>query len=319
MPRLDRLERVTDLLLVLLDSSRPLSLREIADRVPGYPDRHSARRQAFERDKRLLRDEGIPVETIAIDGDDQVGYLIDPDEYYLPDLGLEPGEQAALNLAVAGVHFGDPTGHNALAKLGAGGETPVRDSVVPLVDLRVPEGLGALPLLFEAASNRSAVRFSYRGRERTVDVGGLRFRKGRWYVVGFDRSRGEGRTFRVDRIDGVPEVDGPGSAELPEDVDTDEWFTRDPWRFGEGDEVEVDVAVDSVEAGRVVGELGPSAVRERGADGSVVVRLVVTDMDAFVLWVLDLLDHAEVLGPPEARGAVIGRLRRTAGSSGDRP
>ena len=61
----DRLERVTDLLLVLLDTNRPLSLREIAERVPGYPDRHDARRQAFERDKKLLRDEGVPVVTGA--------------------------------------------------------------------------------------------------------------------------------------------------------------------------------------------------------------------------------------------------------------
>ncbi len=73
MQRLDRLERVTDLLLVLLETPRPLSLREIANRVPGYPDAHGARRQAFERDKRLLRDEGVPVLVVPIDGEDQLG------------------------------------------------------------------------------------------------------------------------------------------------------------------------------------------------------------------------------------------------------
>jgi predicted DNA-binding transcriptional regulator YafY len=103
MAQPDRLERVTDLLLGLLDATRPLSLREIAEQVPGYPEGHDARRQAFERDKRLLRDEGVPVLTVAIDGEDQVGYRVDPNAYYLPDLGLEPDEQAALNLAVAGV------------------------------------------------------------------------------------------------------------------------------------------------------------------------------------------------------------------------
>ncbi|HEX7459732.1 MAG TPA: hypothetical protein VF279_03815, partial [Acidimicrobiales bacterium] len=110
MAQPDRLERVTDLLLVLLDASRPLSLREIAERVPGYPDGHDARRQAFERDKRLLRDEGVPVLAEPIDAEEQVGYRVDPDAYYLPDLGLEPDEQAALNLAVAGVHLGEPIG-----------------------------------------------------------------------------------------------------------------------------------------------------------------------------------------------------------------
>ena len=63
--KLDRLERVTDLVLVLLDTRQPLTLDAIAHQVPGYPAEHAARRQAFERDKRLLRDEGIPVLTSA--------------------------------------------------------------------------------------------------------------------------------------------------------------------------------------------------------------------------------------------------------------
>src|SRR5450631_1835445 len=160
--RLDRLERVTDLLLVLLDTPHPLSLREIADRVPGYPDAHGARRQAFERDKRLLRDEGVPVLVVPIGGEEQLGYRVDPDSYYLPDLGLEPEEQAALNLAVAGVHLGEPIGHQALLKLGAGGESPLRDTPVPLVDLPSFGALPALPALFDAVRRKAVVDFGYR-------------------------------------------------------------------------------------------------------------------------------------------------------------
>ena len=152
-------------------------------------------------------------------------------------------------------------------------------------------------------------------------MAGLRFRGGHWYLVGFDRDRGEARTFRVDRIDGAPEL-GPGdSARLPEEFDTDRTFARDPWQFGSGEEIEVDVLVDGAEAGRVVAELGEAAVVERGDDGAVVVRLSVTDTGALILWVLDLLDHAEVLGPPEVRAAVVERLQalradRRAGSRG---
>jgi proteasome accessory factor B len=306
--RLDRLERVTDLLLVLLDAPRPLSLREIADRVPGYPDTHGARRQAFERDKRLLRDEGIPVLVLPIDGDDQVGYRVDPDSYYLPDLGLEAEEQAALNLAVAGVHLGEPIGRDALAKLGAGAESPVRPTSLPQVDLRWSEGLSALPMVFDAVRQGAVVRFEYRGENRQVDVAGLRFRNGHWYVIGFDRDRGEGRTFRVDRIDGLPELGEPGSAQVPEGFDVDGAFARDPWQYGAGEATEVDVLVDGAEAGRVVAELGEAAVIERRELGAVVVRLSVTDPDALVLWVLDLLDHAEVLGPESVRTLVTGRL-----------
>jgi len=39
-----------------------------------------------------------------------------------------------------------------------------------------------------------------------------------------------------------------------------------------------------------------------------VVRLVVTDVEALVSWVLDLLDHAEVVRPTEVREAVVARL-----------
>jgi proteasome accessory factor B len=316
MPRLDRLERVTDLLLVLLDTPQPLSLREIADLVPGYPETHGARRQAFERDKRLLRDEGIPVLVEPIGGEDQLGYRVDPDAYFLPDLGLEPEEQAALNLAVAGVHLGQPIGHDALLKLGAGGESPLGSGTAPLVDLRSIDGLPALPLLFDAVRTGAGVEFDYRGQRRHLDPAGLRFRDGYWYVIGFDRDRGDARTFRVDRIEGAPEAGPPASVHLPDGFDVELAFSRDPWQFGDGQEVQVDVLVDGAVAGRVVAELGPEAVVERRHDG-LVVRLTVTDQDALVLWVLDLLDHAEVLRPPSTRAAVVARLSAmVAGGAG---
>ncbi|MGA2838125.1 MAG: WYL domain-containing protein [Acidimicrobiales bacterium] len=304
----DRLERVTDLLLVLLDTTRPLSLREIAARVPGYPEGHDARRQAFERDKRLLRDEGVPVVTETVETEDQVGYRVDPDDYYLPDLGLEPDEQAALNLAVAGVHLGEPIGREALSKLGMGGQWPRRGAPLPLVDLPPVDGLPALPILFDAVRKGAVVAFTYRGEPRSVDVAGIRFRGGNWYVVGWDRDRQGARTFRVDRIDGLPVPGEAGSAAIPDGFDADGAFAREPWNFAPGDAVEVDVAVDAAEASRVVTALGPDAVIERSDDGAVVVRLVVTDVDALVSWVLDLLDHAEVLRPPEVRDAVVARL-----------
>ncbi len=308
----DRLERVTDLLLVLLAAARPLSLREIADRVPGYPAGAAARRQAFERDKRLLRDEGVPVLVEPLDGDDQAGYRIDPDAYFLPDLGLTPEEQAALNVAVAGVHVGEPIGRDALSKLGLAGAGPGRARPAPLVDVPAFAGVPALPQLFEAVRRRSSVTFPYRGERRSVDPAGIRFRGGRWYQVGWDRDRGEGRTFRVDRVDAAPELGPAGTAEPPPDFDVDEAFGRDPWRFGHGDETAVDVAVDPAEARRVEADLGAGAVVGRLADGSVVVRLTVTDTEALVLWVLDLLDHAEVLRPPEVRAAVAARLTSVA-------
>src|SRR5580692_11318076 len=174
--KLDRLERVTDLVLVLLETQQPLTLDAIAHHVPGYPSEHAARRQAFERDKRLLRDEGIPVLTERLEGHEQYGYRIERDAFYLPDLALEPDEQVALHLAVAGVHLGDPSGRDALLKLGATGLGEVR----PIATLDTPR---ALVDLFEAVRTKAVASFSYRQTARRVVPAGLWFRFGHWYLV----------------------------------------------------------------------------------------------------------------------------------------
>ena len=309
----DRLERLTDLVLVLLNARRPLTLDEIAREVPGYPSTHDARRQAFERDKRLLREEGIPVATEAVGGHEQFGYRIDPEAFYLPDLGLLPDEQAALHLAVAGVHLGDPSGRHALLKLGATGVGEAR----PVASLVPPP---ALVPLFDAVRTHAEVTFSYRGETRRVAPGGLSFRRGRWYLVGWDRGRDGARTFRIDRIEGQPVPGEPGSGRLPDGFDPGTAVPDDPWRPGEGDEEDVLLLVDPVEAPRVVQEVGERAVVERRPDGSVLFRLGVSSTGALRDWILGLLDHAEVVGPPSMRAEVTGWLEAVvaAGELADR-
>ncbi|HEY7947526.1 MAG TPA: WYL domain-containing protein [Acidimicrobiales bacterium] len=301
----DRLERLTDLVLVLLRDERPKPLREIAAEVPGYPAEGEARRQAFERDKRTLRDGGVQVSAVSIDGPEQVGYLIRPEDFYLPDLELAPDEQAALNLAVAGVHLGDPSGRDALWRLGL----PASAGVRPFADLTA---LPALPVLYDAVRHRATVTFDYRGDPRHVAPALLRFRGGWWYLVGFDLHKEAARTFRVDRMDGRPAVGEPGSAVVPDSFDPSAAHPEEPWRMGEEDAVPVDVLVDGSLAPLVEAEVGSSTVRQRRPDGSVVVRLEVTNVAMLRSWVLELGEHAEVLGPESVRGAVVSWLEATA-------
>ena len=115
----DRVERLTNLLALLLETSRPLTLVEIAGELEGqYADKESTRRAAFERDKAALREIGVPIESTVLSGG-QAGisaYWIDRDRYELTDLHLEPDEMRALQVAVAAVR---PTqGREALWKLG---------------------------------------------------------------------------------------------------------------------------------------------------------------------------------------------------------
>jgi predicted DNA-binding transcriptional regulator YafY len=303
----DRLERLTNLVL-LLREGRPRSLREIGDSVPGYPAEGEARRQAFERDKRTLRGGGVEITTVPIGGREQAGYVIRSEDFYLPELDLEADEQAALNLAVAGVHLGDPSGRDALWRLGL----PASAGAQPVAQL---PALPALAKLHGALRSHSAVSFVYRGEKRTMDPALLRFRAGWWYVVGFDRDRRAARTFRVDRFEEGPEVGPPGSADLPEGFDATAELPDEPWKMGESDPVDVDVLVDAPVAQLVVSELGAPTVLERRDDGSLVVRLEVTNTAALRNWVLELGGHAEVLSPAETRGEVVDWLGQIVSAS----
>ena len=299
--KLDRLERVTDLVLVLLEARQPLTLDAIAHQVPGYPSEHAARRQAFERDKRLLRDEGIPVLTQRLPGHEQYGYRIDRDAFYLPDLDLEPDEQVALHLAVAGVHLGDPSGRDALLKLGAAGLGDVR----PVASMVPP---AALIELFEAVRTRAMATFSYRSETRRVAPVALWFRFGHWYLVAWDLDRSAVRTFRVDRIEGQVSGGEAGDAVVPEDVDVEAALPDEPWEVEGEDRVEMRIRVDALEARRVADEVGQDKVLARLDDGSVELVLGVSSFAAIRSWVLGLLDHATIMEPPAFREELVAWL-----------
>jgi proteasome accessory factor B len=312
-PLSDRLARLTNLIALLLNTQRPLTLDEIAaelDPEAAYPANDEARRQAFERDKRLLREEGIPVESVALEDGVRTGYLISPSEYYLPDLKLSDDELVALHFAVAAVSLDAGWAAEAMWKLGdvEGVDAP------PLAAL---PALEALPLLFEGWRRRAVVSFAYgpSGERRSVEPYGLLFREGFWYMVGYDRGRGALRRFRADRISGRVAVGEAGAFDRPEGFDPAAELADQPWQIGSGlgdGAVPVSVWVDPVLAGKVVGELGPEAVVSTGDDGSAVVRVDVANEAGLRSWVLGLRDHAVVLDPPDVRERLVAWLTEMA-------
>jgi predicted DNA-binding transcriptional regulator YafY len=311
--RLSRLERITNLVLALLDASRPLSLREIGRAVAGYPSAPGALRQAFERDKRTLRDNGIPISVERVDGDDQVGYRILPEQYYLPELGLTGEEEAALSFALLAVRLEGGSGRDVLHKLSAQGP---RD-VAPVAVL---PSLPALGVLQQAIRDRAPITFGYHGRVRRVDGYGLVFRGGSWYLVGRDADVGEAgglRRFRVDRIEDEPVVGGPGSYERPVGFDAARELRYVPFQPSasgpvEPESTEVEISVDARAAEGVLALVGSGSVAGRADDGSVRLAFAVGDEGAFYSWVLGLGDAVEVLSPREVRRGVIARLEAAA-------
>jgi predicted DNA-binding transcriptional regulator YafY len=309
----DRLERLTNLVAVLLETRRLLTLEEIVERVPGYPPERESYRRQFERDKATLREIGVPISLEALHAFDQeTGYRIHKEDYELPPLDLTDDERVALHLAVTAVRLeggagetAGGAGRDALLKLG-GLEGVAAPTLAALPD--VP----ALPALFDAYRRRARVTFTYRGGPRRLDPYGILFRNGHWYVVGNDGDREAIRAFRADRIESGIDT-GPGGAfERPDPFDPGSALRDEPWRFGDEEPVEALVAVSATQAGWVEADLGAQAVAERRDDGSIVVRMAVTNREAFRSFVLGLLDHAEVLAPPPLRADMVAWLSAMA-------
>ncbi len=253
------------------------------------------------------------MQTQRLPGQEQYGYLIDREAFSLPDLALEPDEQVALHLAVAGVHLDDPSGRDALLKLGATGLGEAR----PIATLVTPP---ALIDLFEAVRTHTVASFSYRHDARRVSPAGLWFRFGHWYLVAWDLDREAVRTFRVDRIEDEVHLDAPGGAVLPDGIDIKASLPEEPWRAEGDDYVVTRIRVDAIEGTRVAEEVGADRVESRDGDGSVILSLRVAGFLELRYWILGLLDHAEILEPVEFRSELRAWLERiAAGAEGSPP
>lgn len=303
----DRVERLTNLLALLLETREPLSLVQIAAELGDqYPEGQGARRASFERDKAALREIGVPIEQEVVGGGSYAGqtrYWIDRERYELRDLTLDEDETRALQVAMAATRPGSESGQEALWKLGAG-MLDQRARVAAIV----PDA-AALPVLREAVAKRSPVELVYRDLARVVDPWGLLLRDGFWYLIGFDHERGSRRTYRIDRIQGDVTMRAGGSFERPVDFDPREAFPDDPKLIGADAAVpDARVLVDGARASLAVRELGEERVVARHDDGSVELDVPCANLAAFRSWVLGYLEHAEVLGPPDVRADLVAWL-----------
>jgi len=304
----DRLERLINLVAALLDAERPLTADELRQRLPGYAESEVAFRRAFERDKDVLREMGVPLVLQPIDPSQpgREGYRIPKDEYYLRDPGLEPDELAALHLAASAVELEGARGVEALWKLGGW----VAEEGPPPAMAALP-GAAHLSAAFGAISRRQPVTFSYRGERRRVDPWRLAFRNGHWYLLGRDHDRDGERNFRLDRVDS--EI-VPDEAAAPFDRPPDPGSQPAPWQMGAEEPVRARLLVDGEHAGWAAGQVGSDAVESRRQDGSVVLGVTVTNRSAFRSFVLGFLDHAEVLDPPELREDLTAWLEALCGA-----
>ena len=311
-------ERLLNLVICLLATRRFLSVQEIRSAVPGYgQDTEEAFRRMFERDKEELRELGIPLETGTNSHvhEDEPGYRIARRDYELPDITLEPDEAAALGLAARlwqSAPLAGATG-TALLKLQAAGvdAAPVSPALEPRVGANEPGFEGCL----RAVRDGFPLRFTYRvsggkaAQVRSVQPWGVVSWRGRWYLVGFDLDRDAERVFRLSRIVGEVAAAGPaGSVVVPDGVDLRAMVARmardEPrvtarvsLRHGAGWELRRDATATA-----------PDPDRETWT----IVDVGFSDPERFADRVTGYGPDAVVLSPPEARDAVVARLRGLA-------
>jgi predicted DNA-binding transcriptional regulator YafY len=309
-------------LLELLQAHHTLSGPELARRL-GV-DQRTVRRYAD-----TLAQLGVPVSATR---GRYGGYRLRPG-YKLPPLMFTEDEGVAVVLGLlAADRLGLVTerhaGASALAKLRRVLPAGLSTRVAALEEslgftLRQPRAAAgaATPVLLalgEAVSRRRRVVLTYRawrgGRSRRgLDPYGVVFHGGRWYVTGHDHSRGEVRTFRVDRIEAV-EPDDAGF-DVPEGFDAVAQVTRGlaavPYRW----EVTVRLAAPPDAVRQVI---PPSVGTVTGTGDATRLDCRAEDLDGMVRLLASLPWAFTVDRPEELRAALAAHAARLAGYAGAR-
>ena len=323
-------ERLINLMAMLLDARRPVSLQDIQSSVyRSYEQDFAAFKRMFERDKSELRELGIPIQTQPLHplGDEAEGYLIPKDAYYLPEIEFSPDERIALvmlkELAASGTLPLSRDLASAFMKLSPDlGPLSRPDTSLPCrVDLAA-EDEGHLEPLFDAVLRHKTVGFSYRSlrspepQERTVDPYGLYGQSGRWYLVGFDYLREALRSFRASRIVGGPRLIDADTEEadftVPADFSLSSYSRTQPWEFDDGEEFTARIRFGPRISWWVEQNLASRYAFELQSDGHGILELQVRNPDALITWVLTFGEDAEILSPPEIRRGMREWLERAA-------
>ena len=216
-------ERLLNLTMALLATSRFLSKSEIFRNVAGYSGSVETMERMFERDKENLREIGLIIEVAPFDElfEDDVGYRIRSESYALNIGHLTPSERSYASLAATlwRNRMLQNSGHHALLKLSAIEGNGFGDDYGSGL-ITVENDSPHLEALWNAIENRTLVRFTYARPEishRSLAPYGLSLWHGIWYVVGMDMTKNEIRVFRLSRI--VSSIDPDpvkNSYEIPE-------------------------------------------------------------------------------------------------------
>lgn len=304
-------ERLVNLLIALLSTSRYLTKQELRHIVEAYRGSNdTAFDRQFERDKDELRAIGISIETGSNDRffDDEEGYRINRSEFELPEIEFTPAELSAL--ALAGQVWQDTVAadHTAQAfdALRAGGASPdpalLPTTVRPHVSIDDPD----FDIVYDAVVRSVEIRFGYAGQPRRLQPWRLLQRRGRWYAFGFDPEREGDRFFKLSRFTSPAEQVGKaGAFDVPAEALE---LSR---RLEPANDATGTVALrDGVTHG--FGSVEPVAWDGPLPEGFTAYRVALATAGAIVAEAAACGQDAIVLDPPELRARLIAHLEAVA-------
>ena len=335
---MQKAQRLLDLAALLLRAAEPVSWREIQEQFSeDYGGSEEAAIRKFERDKAELLDLGIPIRYHAGDEDLGAGYLVDKDEFYLPDLKLAPEDLALLYLAGSAALAGGAFPYardlaHAMNKLAFAARAAGASEVAAQTAQRLARGPPEeepppagdwLEDLSRAVAAKKRVHLVYAGAERRevtsrdVDPYGLFQKGGAWFLVGWCHLRDDLRTFHLGRVRSL--AVNQAAPRTPDfeprrDFRLADHATREPWEYGHHRPIACKVRLEPPVAPEAIASFGPRA-RTRDEGGPVLVELEATNGPALVRHVLSL-ERAEIAAPRELRAEareVLSRLARRVG------
>jgi proteasome accessory factor B len=209
-------ERLVNLTIALLATTRWLTKSEIYRSIDGYNGDAEAKERMFERDKEELRNLGIEIEVGSFDPlfEDEVGYRIRPEKYQIQISSLSVSQLSLISLATQmwrGAVLASQA-NSALVKLKSLGiESDTEGLALTAQSVDVSDE--NLTHIIDAISAKRTISFSYLNRhaiaeERALEPYGVGTKNGYWYVAGNDLVKREVRLFRLDRFSSVVKEQG---------------------------------------------------------------------------------------------------------------
>ncbi len=321
---------------LLLKHRSPVGKEDIRKAIPDYSElKGSSFDRTFERDKSELRSLGIPVKAYSIEDRqeivspaqaaklkaEEIGYLIDKDEYYLQDLDFTPEEWAALSLVGGMSHRHDPSDQDEdlkslLQKIGclrsAGASDEAGAGISPARRAEADAEDKALPGLQQAARERITAEFSYHTisrdatEKRKADPYLLLYNAGVWYLVAHCHKREEVRTFKVSRITNLKLLLKSPRFVIPDSFRKESYAGRKAWELGGDKPSQVLLKADPKQAWLARRDLGPNANWDQKTGQA---RVPVSNAEPFIRWAAANCDRVKILEPKELADRVEQRVK----------